>query len=100
MSTMDKIIREEARLVILRTLAAEMDKRLNSELLRRSLESFGIGRSRDWVHGEMRYLEQLGAVTIVSAGSVLVAGLTRRGEDHVERRALLDGVKPMSAPDL
>ena len=100
MSGMDTIVREEARLIVLRTLAGESDQRLNSELLRRALEAFGISRTREWVHGELRHLEQLGAVTVVSAGTVLVAGLTSRGEDHVARRAVLDGVKRPSAPSL
>lgn len=97
---MDRLIREEARLIILRTLAGEPDRRLNSELLRRALETFGVVRTREWVHGEVRHLEQLGAVTVVDAGSVMVAALTSRGEDHVERRLVLDGVKRPSAPDL
>lgn len=98
--SMDKIIREESRLIILRSLAEEPDRRLNSELLRRSLESYGITRSRDWVQAEMRQLEQIGAVTVVEAGSVLVASLTRRGQEHVDRQIVLDGVKRPSAPDL
>ncbi len=98
--SMDKIIREEARLIILRALRDEPDQRLNSELLRRSLEQWGITRAREWVQGELRHLEQIGAVTVAEAGTVLVASLSRRGEDHVERRLVLDGVKRPSAPDL
>lgn len=98
--SMDRIIREEGRLIILRALRDEPDQRLNSELLRRSLEQWGISRTRDWVSGEIRHLEQIGAVTVVEAGTVLVASLTRRGEDHVERRLVLDGVKRPSAPEL
>lgn len=98
--SMDRIIREEARLIILRALRDEPDQRLNSELLRRSLEQWGITRSRDWVQGEIRHLEEIGAVTVAAAGSVLVASLSRRGEDHVERCVVLDGVKRPSAPEL
>lgn len=98
MSDMDKIIREEARLIMLRTLAGEPDGRLHSDLLRSDLYTYGINRSREWVQAEMRSLEQTGAVTITEAGSVLVAQLTTRGLDHVERRAYLDGVKRPSLP--
>lgn len=98
--SMDKIIREEARLIILRALRDEPDQRLNTELLRRSLEQWGITRSREWVAAEIRHLEQLGAVSVVEAGSVLIASLARRGEDHVERRLVLDGVKRPSAAEL
>lgn len=93
MGDMDRIIREEARLIILRTLSGEPDGRLNSELLRQNLESFGITRTREWVQAEMRSLEQLGAIEVTQAGTVLVGQLTQRGLDHVERRAFLDGVK-------
>jgi len=99
-SDMARIIREEARLVILRSLAEEADRRLNSELLRSSLDAFGISRTRDWVHGEIRHLEQIGAVKVTEAGSVLIAALTSRGEDHVERRLVIDGVKRPSAPEV
>lgn len=98
--SMDRIIREEARLIVLRTLDGEPDRRLNSELLRLELERWGITRSREWVHAELRHLEQLGAVTVVEAGSVLIAALARRGEDHVGRRIVLDGVKRPSAPEV
>lgn len=98
MNDFDRWVREEARLIILRTLAGEPDGRLNSELLRRNAESFGISRTREWVQAEMRALEQLGAVEIMEAGSVLVGQLTQRGLDHVERRAFLDGVKRPSLP--
>lgn len=98
MGDMDRIIREEARLILLRTLAGEPDGRLNSELLRRNLESFGITRTREWVQAEMRGLEQLSAIEVSEAGTVLVGQLTQRGLDHVERRAFLDGVKRPSLP--
>lgn len=94
----DTIIREEARLILLKQLAMEVGNRLNSELMRLSLETFGIARTRDWVHAELRWLEDVGAVTITEAGSVLIAGLTQRGLDHVERRARIDGVKRPSIP--
>lgn len=96
---MDRIIREEARLIILRTLADQIDGRLNSELLRFHLESFGITRTRAWVHEELAYLEHLGAIVIVDAGSVRVASLTAKGRDHVERRIAIEGVKRPSPPE-
>ncbi|BBF92372.1 hypothetical protein [Blastochloris tepida] len=99
-NSMERLIREEARLIILRTLAGQPDFRLHSDLLRLSLEGFGIRRTREWVHAEIRYLEQIGAVTVTEAGSVLVAALTSRGEDHVAQRAVLDAVKRPSPPSV
>jgi hypothetical protein len=98
--TMDQIIREEARLIILKALADQPDGRLNSELLRLTLETFGITKTREWVQAEIRHIEQAGAVTVVAAGTVLVAQLTTRGADHVGRRAYIDGVKRPSHPEV
>lgn len=98
MSSMARIIAEEARLIILRAIA-EQGGTLNSELARRSLESFGINKTRAWVEAEMRELEQRGAVSILEAGSVLVARLLKRGEEHLARQVVIDGVKPPSAPE-
>ncbi len=96
-----KIIEEEARLVILRTLAEQSDQRLNSSLLQADLaERWAINRSRDWVHLQLGELANLGALTLVDAGSVRIATLTQRGLDHVERRMLLPGVKKTSPPEL
>ncbi len=96
-----KIIEEESRLVILRTLAEQPDQRLNSSLLQADLaERWAINRSRDWVHLQIGELANLGAVTVVGAGSVQIATLTQRGLDHVERRTLLPGVKKPSPPEV
>lgn len=91
--SMDRIIREEARLIVLKALAAEVNNRLNSELIRLSLESFGIARTREWVHAELGFLQDVGALNTTDAGTVKIAALTQRGLDHVERRIALDGVK-------
>lgn len=93
MSMMDRLIREEARLIILRALDEQADRRLNSELLRLALESFGITKTREWVHEELRWLADLGAVAVVEAGTVRVASLTSKGADHVARRIVIEGVK-------
>jgi hypothetical protein len=93
MNIMEKIIREEARLVMMRELAAYPDRRLHSDLLRQALELFGITKSREWVHEELRGLQDIGAVQINDIGTIRVATLTAKGLDHVERRIVLDGVK-------
>jgi hypothetical protein len=90
---MDRIIRADARLIILRELDAQPDGRLNSSLLQAALEAFGITKSRDWVHDELRWLAEMGAVALTDAGTVCIAGLTAKGRDHVERRIVIEGVK-------
>ena len=88
------VIRSHARLIILRDLAEQPDRRWNSEALREDLEArWAITRSRDWVHDELRWLEDMGAVTLVDTQSVIIATLTQKGLDHVERRIVITGVK-------
>jgi hypothetical protein len=95
-----QIIEQEARLVILRTLAEQPDQRLNSALLQADLaERWAINKSRDWVHFQIAALADLGAVAVTPMGSVQIASLTTRGLDHVERRVVLPGVKRPSPPE-
>lgn len=91
---MTDIMREHARLIALRFLSDEPSGRANSATIQDEMERrWGITRSRDWVHAELRWLADVGAVTVLDAGSVLVVSLTARGLDHVERRIVIDGVK-------
>lgn len=88
------LIEREARLVVLRMLAEQSDRRLNSAVMREALaEEWAINRSRDWLHVQLRDLAEIGAVELEEAGSVLIVTLTDRGLDHVERRTVLAGVK-------
>lgn len=91
--SMDRIVREQARLIILRELAAQPDGRLNSDLLGAVLQTFGITKSRDWVHDECNWLAEMGAITVAPAGSLKIAALTPKGLNHVERRIVIEGVK-------
>ena len=89
-----EIVEKEARLVVLKLLAEQPDRRLNSSLMREALaESWAINRSRDWLHLQLRFLAEMDAVRITDAGTVLIATLTDRGLAHVERQIVLDGVK-------
>ena len=91
---MGDVIREHARLIILRDLAEQPDGRWNSEALREDLDGrWAINRPRDWVHGELQWLEMMGAVTLTKVASVLIGEITARGLDHVERRIVIEGVK-------
>jgi hypothetical protein len=97
--SLDTIMRKEARLIILRELDRQPDGRLNSAMLVSVLETFGITRSRDWLHEELRWLAEIGAVRVVEMGSVRVAELLAKGRDHVERRVVIEGIKRPSAPE-
>ncbi|KGE00989.1 hypothetical protein [Rhizobium sp. YS-1r] len=82
----------DARLVILKGLNEQTDGRLNEVLLTGLLETFGHNRSREWVRTQLLKLKELGAVTLVEAGSVFVASITRAGVDHVQRRSIIEGI--------
>lgn len=88
----EKHLTESARLTILKALNDETDLRMNDALLATVLDVFGFRKSRDWVCTQLRRLEELDAVTIDEIGTVMVATLTQAGLDHIERRALIEGI--------
>ncbi|MBE0691522.1 MAG: hypothetical protein IH590_00290 [Aquamicrobium sp.] len=83
---------EDARLVILKELAKQPGGSLNETLLARVLDTYGHRRSRDWLRTQLRKLDELGAIKLSEAGTVMIGEITRTGMDHVERRAVIDGV--------
>lgn len=93
---MSDIIREHARLIILRSLYDETNYSSNDSALRDQLEMFGLNKTRDWVKNELTYLEDLGAIKRDVHGSTVIVHLRPAGVEHVERRQLLHGVKRMS----
>jgi len=88
----EKHLAADARLTILKELANQLDGRLNETILVAVLDAFGHRRSREWVRTQVLKLKELGAVTTLEAGTVLIATITRVGLDHVERRSLIEGV--------
>ena len=85
-------VEEDARLVILKELAAQTNYTLNDTILHKVCESFGHNRSREWVRTQIRKLADLGAVTVSETGTVLIATITGAGVDHVLRRGVIEGV--------
>jgi DNA-binding transcriptional ArsR family regulator len=85
-------VERDARLIILRALAGETSRTHNEVLLQAALEAHGVARSRNYVRTQLRVLEELGAVTLREAGTVMIASLTRAGLDHVEGRGIVEGV--------
>ncbi len=85
-------IAEDARLMILRELAAQGDGRASDMVLDRVLDTYGIRRSRDWLRTQLRRLAELEAIRVREVGSVMVAELRKLGREHVERRTVIEGV--------
>lgn len=89
---MDRLIREQSRLIILKALAEQIDETLNSDLLGHELRRFAIRKPREWVHDELRWLREIGAATLTEAGTLLVASLTEKGRRHLDREIAIEGI--------
>ena len=96
---MQPLIREDARLVMLKALAEQVDESLNSGILVEHLRMFGIRKDRGWVHDELAWLRERGAVTVLEIGTVQVATLTEKGHRHLRREIAIEGVKRPSRPE-
>lgn len=90
-------IRHHARLIALQALAGEVGGTLNSELIREHLRVFGIRKDRAWLHDELRWLAERGALVLTPAGDLLVAALAEKGQRHLDREIAIEGVR---RPDL
>ncbi len=103
----DKSIREQlaislaadARMYLLRELRRQPDERMSDLMLHRVLDAYGLRVDRDWVRTQLRKLEQLGAIVMTPAGETLFAQLTETGRNHVDQRAVLEGVSRPSDID-
>lgn len=81
---MADVQRREARLIILRFLAEEVNRTLTSSALTIQINQiFLMNKDRAWVEQEIDYLQSMGAVDVTNAGTVKVARLTRHGARHL-----------------
>lgn len=86
------------RLAILLALAEQNDYRLSDSMLVSVLSAYAINRGRDYVRAQLAWLEaEAGAVQLRNMGTAIIAELTEAGEDHVERRRVLPGIKRPAA---
>ncbi len=92
MSDYQNRLAEDARLTILKELAAENSYSLNETILREILETFGVNRDRAWVRAQLKIMAGLDAVVTRQANSVMIAVLTRTGLDHVKGRTVIEGI--------
>jgi len=90
MSAYDAMILQSRRLTILRALAEQPSGAMN---LLDHLDLFGHRVARADVRDLLDWLEAAGAVRLSRpVETLVVAEITRRGQDHAERRALIEGV--------
>ncbi|MCU4601874.1 VpaChn25_0724 family phage protein [Acinetobacter ursingii] len=91
-------LKEEMRLVILRLLNDLPSYRGNSSTLHGGLNHWGLGFSRDQVKTELHWLREQGCLNIeFDNPDVIVVKLTERGQDVVEGRTKVHGIKRPSA---
>ena len=92
--TEQQILREMTRFQILR-MANKMPSRTNSSILQSMLKQAGYTFTRDQVKSEIRWLEQQGLLEVEQVESVLVVGITERGEDVANDLSKVDGIATM-----
>lgn len=94
----NRLLREQARLIILKALAAQIDESLNSDLVIAELRPFAIRKDREWVHGEFAWMADHGAIVVETSGSVQTATLTELGHRHLKREVAIPGIMRPSRP--
>ena len=90
---------QNARLVVLKALNKQVGGHLNDSLISGELEIQSHKWSRDQVRDLLRWLESMGAVKITEAGTSLIAAIALRGIEHLERRAVIEGIQRPSPED-
>jgi hypothetical protein len=96
MSNFAKYAVMDLRLVLLRCLLAQPAYKANDSILQFEAKAFGLERSRDVIRNELRWLSEVDAVKLEDLGAVLVATLTRRGQEHVQGLTQIEGVNKPS----
>ncbi len=92
--TMKNLFDADQRLVILRALNEAAGYSANCSMLSCVLATYGHNISRDRVRAHMRFLEDVGLLTIDVVGDkTLVARITEQGADVATGRKSVDGVK-------
>lgn len=88
MSGYTKIITEDRRLTVLRTLEQDPDYSVNDFVLKRALEAMGHGVSRDVLRGDLVWLRDQGLLRIreMDDGAIWVATASEDGVDVARGR--------------
>mgnify|MGYP001627281652 FL=1 len=90
---MHKIMQEDRRLVILRSLNEMGGYEANESIINQCLESYGHHVSRDTVRSELAWLDEQQLIAVRDVSGYMVAKLTARGADAATGKAIVPGVK-------
>ncbi len=88
-----RLLQEDRRLVLLRTLADVPSYTANAYVLSEVAKASGHSVSLDTVKTELAWLKEQGLVELVEAPPLLVASITERGLDVARGHAVAPGVK-------
>ncbi|MEZ8102134.1 VpaChn25_0724 family phage protein [Vibrio bivalvicida] len=88
-----ELLKEDQRLVILRSLHEMDGYEANESILDTCLETYGHRISRDAVRTHLAWLEEQGLLTLREVAECQIATLTGRGEDVATGQARVPGVK-------
>lgn len=98
MSPLD-VMRQEVRLIILRALGEQQNRRMTASALTLYMnEMFLLGWDRAEVDQELDYLERMGAIQIIPAGTTRVAKLLRHGARHLSHDIIIPGIMQSTDP--
>lgn len=86
------IVTEDQRLAVLQALEQDPDYSHNEHVLGRVLQAVGHGISSDLLRTHLSWLAEQGLITTDDRAGLVVAKLTRRGEDAALGRARVPGV--------
>ena len=87
------VVQEHQRLVILQALSEDGDYSHNEHVLHSMLAALGHGMSMDALRAQLRWLEDVGLVSIEEVKLVgLLVRITARGVDVAKGFARVDGV--------
>jgi repressor of nif and glnA expression len=96
MPSLNQIVTEESRRDILQMLEQDADYSHNENIIQMGLERLGHNFTIDRVRTELRWLQEQGLLEIDdlgdTLGDMLVAKLTRRGQDIAKGRGRVDGI--------
>ncbi|EHR39612.1 hypothetical protein [Alishewanella jeotgali] len=90
---MQRIMQEDRRLVILRSLNELAGYEANESIINQCLEAYGHNISRDAVRVELAWLEEQQLLTLRDVSGYMVARLNSRGADVATGKATVPGVK-------
>lgn len=94
MNKFEEIFRQDRRLTILKMLAGASGYQANQYLLHMALPDMGHDVSEDVIRGDLDWLAEQGLVTVRELdGGLVVAKLSKRGDDVQSGRATCTGVK-------